>query len=148
MAEPQSVAASIFIIIPFAERVLDACDFYRQTLNDKNTRDNANIPALQAMVTDLKHIVQKYIEQLEDPHSTSFRICSQPRDSDVSHCLSYLREVEEKINVPYSRSARYMTTLGIRTSKSPLTRIEVDRIVQDLERFKLSFESSLETDEA
>lgn len=144
--EPCSIAASIFTIIPLAAKILEACDFYTQTLNDGNTRDQADISALQAMVAELKGIAQKYTERLQDPHSASFRKYS-PRDTDVSLCLSYLRDLEEKINVPYSRSARYMTTLGIKTSKSPLARTEVDRIVQDLERFKLSFISSLESDE-
>lgn len=136
-----SSAASVFAVIQLTGSVVKICGSYIQEVKD--ARDD--IITLQQTVAGLQGILQKLREFLQGPRPTN-----QPTSSsliiNITNCLSDLEGLEEKIDP--GRKKRTMRKFGIRALKWPLQRTEVERIIQNLERYKSAFSLSLHVDQS
>lgn len=135
-----SSAANIFAAIELAGSIVKICG--RFITEVKNARDD--IITLQRTAAGLGEILQKLKESLQGCEGSKLSASSSLTD-DINDCLSDLEALEEKIN-PQNRK-RMMRRFGIRALKWPLQRPEVDKFVNNLERYKSSFILSMQIDQ-
>ncbi len=134
-----SSAASVIAVIQLTGTVVKICGGYIQEVKD--ARDD--IISLQRTVADLEAILQKLKELLQEPRG--IKLSTSLLVNNISDCLACLEAVEKKIDL--GRRKRMMKRLGIRALRWPFKRSEVDRIITNLERYKLFFTLSLQVDQ-
>lgn len=115
------------------------CGGYIQEV--KNARED--IIALQPAVTGLERVLQKLEKFLQGPKRS--KLSTSQLFDDITNCLSVLRALEEKIDP--RRGQKMMRRFGLQALMWPLNRTEVERVMQDLERHKSSFNLSLKVDQ-
>jgi hypothetical protein len=135
-----SSVASVIAVIQLTGSIVKTCGRYIQEVKD--ARDD--IITLQRTVVGLEGVLQKLKELIQDPRGAKLPTSSS-LVNNISDCLSHLVALEEKIDL--GRGRRMMKRLGIRALKWPLKRTEVDRIINNLEGYKLSFTLSLQVDQ-
>ncbi|KAL5047362.1 hypothetical protein BDW71DRAFT_42194 [Aspergillus fruticulosus] len=135
-----SSAASVIAAIQLTGSVLTMCSVYIHEV--KNAR--GEIIILQQTVAGLEGTLQKLKDFLQGHHDTGL-ISSSSLAENITDCLSDLGALEKKIDPGSGREL--MRKFGLRAWKWPLKRTEVDRIIQNLERYKSSFTLSLSIDQ-
>jgi hypothetical protein len=134
-----SSAASVIAVIQLTGSIVKICGGYIQEVKD--ARDD--VITLQQTVAGLEAILQALKKVLHEPGGT--KLSTSSLVNNISDCLSCLEALEEKID--QGKGKQMMKRLGIRALKWPLKRKEVDRIVNDLERYKSFFTLSLQIDQ-
>jgi hypothetical protein len=135
-----SSAASVIAVIQLTGSIVKICGSYIQEAKDARNQ----VMFLQRTVAGLESVLHKLRELLQEPCDT--KLCtSSSLVNNISDCLSRLEGLKEKIDPV--RGKPMMRRLGIRALKWPLKRTEVDKIIQDLERYKSSFILSLQVDQ-
>lgn len=102
------------------------------------------IMILQQTIAGLEGTLQKLKDILQGNNGTMLTSSSQLVRS-ITDCLSDLEALEKKIS-PGSGS-ELMRKFGFRALKWLLKRTEIERIIQNLERYKSSFTLSLTIDQ-
>jgi hypothetical protein len=135
-----SSAASVIAVIQLTGSLVKLCGGYIQKVTD--ARDEIyslqrSIEGIQGMLQDLQKSLQS-----DDGKAlpTSARLAN-----NVTDCLSDLRDLEAKIDL--GKGNKLMRKVGLRALRWPLKRAEVERIIQNLERYKSSFLLSLQMDQ-
>ncbi|RMJ22820.1 WD domain, G-beta repeat protein [Aspergillus sp. HF37] len=136
-----SSAASVIAVIQLAGSIVKICAGYIKQVNDAGDE----IRALQQTVTDLAGVLQELNVFLQGSNGTKLS-SSQTLDGPITKCCSTLTDLEGTID-PGMRT-KAMRKFGFRAWKWPLKCTEVNRIIQDLERYKTSFTLSLQIDQA
>lgn len=134
------IAASVIAVIQLTGSVLQLCGGYIQEVKD--ARDD--IIALQRTVAGLNLILQKLMEFLQSHNGTLLSTSGQLL-GNITDCSSRLSALEEKIDL--RKGKKMWSRFGLRALKWPLKRREVERVIQDLERYKSSFNLSLHVDQ-
>ncbi|KAJ5181974.1 hypothetical protein N7449_012121 [Penicillium cf. viridicatum] len=127
-----SVVASIIGVIQLAGSIVKLCGGYIQDVKDAR----ADIIALRQAINSL-------VSVLDNPNS-GLSIKSVLKD-DILTCLLTLEALEGKVDMGKGKEA--MKKLGLRAVKWPLKRVEVKRVMGDIERYKSSFYLSLQADQ-
>ncbi|CBF80695.1 WD40 repeat domain-containing protein [Aspergillus nidulans FGSC A4] len=136
-----SAAASVFAVIQLTGSLVELCGGYIQQV--KHARDEVltlqrAIVGLQGTLQDLQNLVQT---NNGNTLPTSSRLVG-----NITDCLSDLRGLETRLD-PGKRK-KLMRKVGWRALKWPLKRIEVEEVIQNLERYKTSFLLSLQVDQS
>lgn len=135
-----SSAASVIAVIQVTGSIVKICGSYIQEAKDARNQ----IITLQRTVAGLESILHKLRELLQEPCDTNL-FTSSSLANNISDCLSRLEGLKEKIDP--LKGKQMMRRLGIRALKWPLKRTEVEKTIQDLERYKSSFILSLQVDQ-
>lgn len=135
-----SSAASVIAVIQLTGSIVKICGCYIQEAKD--ARDD--ITTLQRTVAGLDGILQKLKEFLQDPTGAKLPTSSS-LVNNITDCLSDLGALEEKVDP--GKGKRMMRKFRFRSLKWPFKRTEVDRIIQDLERYKSFFTLPLQVDQ-
>ncbi|KAJ5115953.1 WD40-repeat-containing domain protein [Penicillium angulare] len=107
-----------------------------------NARDD--IIALHYAVTDLQSIVQDLQNFLQGDGKNALQTSSRLADS-IEECLYDLQDLEKRLGTGKGKSL--MRKFGLRSLKWPLKSMEVERLIQRLERYKSNFVLSLQVDQ-
>ncbi|KAL4875250.1 hypothetical protein BJY04DRAFT_202495 [Aspergillus karnatakaensis] len=91
--------------------------------------------------------IVKKLEELVQSQDGRELSTSQILFNDVASCVSVLTLLREKIDPKNSRKSKAMRKFGLRALKWPLRRGELERTLQDLERYKSSFTLALQVDQ-
>jgi hypothetical protein len=134
-----SSAASVIAIIQLAGSIVKICRGYIQVVKD--ARDE--IFELQRSVADLAGVLQELKVLLQGPNGPKLS-SSRTLDVPITKCRSTLSALEATVDPGKGRGV--MRKFGFRAWKWPLKSIEVDRIVEELERYKSFFTLSLTID--
>jgi hypothetical protein len=135
-----SSAASVVAIIQLAGSVVKLSGGYIQEVKD--ARDE--IFELQRTVADLAGVLQQLKVLLQGPHGAKLS-SSHTLNGPLTQCHLTLSSLEAIIDP--GKGKRAMKKLGFRALKWPLDRIEVKKIIENLERYKSSFTLSLAIDQ-
>jgi hypothetical protein len=135
-----SSAASIIAVVQLTGSIVKICGGYIQEVKD--ARDD--IITLQRTLTGLEGVLHNLKDLLQNPQDTKLPTSSS-LINNISDCTSHLQNLEEKIDP--GRGKRLMRRLGFHALKWPLKRTEVNKIIEDLERYKSSFTLSLQVDQ-
>ncbi|OQE36875.1 hypothetical protein PENCOP_c011G00746 [Penicillium coprophilum] len=135
-----SSAASVIAVVQLAGSIVKLCGSYIQGV--RVARDD--ISELKQAVTSLLGVLQQLEVLLQGPH-ISKRFISQTLEGPITECCSSLAALE--VTIDPGRGDSFMRKFGLRAWKWPLKRIEVDKIIQDIERYKSFFTLSLTIDQ-
>ncbi|KAJ5890788.1 NACHT nucleoside triphosphatase [Penicillium subrubescens] len=135
-----SSAASVIAIIQLAGSIVKFCGGYIQEVKD--ARDE--IFELQRTVADLAGILQELKVLLQGPNGAKLS-SSHTLNDPFTKCHLTLTSLEATVDP--GKGKRVIKKLGFRAWKWPLDRIEVKKIIEDLERYKSSFTLSLAIDQ-
>jgi chromosome segregation and condensation protein ScpB len=103
-----------------------------------------DIQRLQKKVAALTQVLRSLVELLRGPNGTKLRITSDLA-SNIAMCSSLLGKLEEKMDPEISQSR--MRRLGLRAFKWPLSRSEIENILDEIERYTTMFGLSLQVDQ-
>ena len=135
-----SSVASVIGVIQLTGSIVKICSGYLQEV--KSARED--IIALQRSVAGLEGTVQTLKKIILGPHgkllSNSLSLIN-----DISDCLLELAALEKRIDPRGGQEL--MRRIGFRALKWPIKRAQVDKIIQNLEKYKTSFILSLEVDQ-
>lgn len=135
-----SSAASVIAGIQLAGSIVKICGGYLKEVKD--ARDD--ICELQETVMDLERVLNELKIFLYGPKGAKLS-SSRTLDGPVAKCCLILTVLEEMIDP--GRRKKGMRKFGFRAWRWPLKRREVDKTIQDLERYKTSFILSLQIDQ-
>lgn len=135
-----SSAASVIAIIQLTGSLVKLCGGYVQEV--KEARDE--ILTLQQAITSLQGTLRELRRFLRSNDAKTLPASSQIID-DSTDCLSDLRALEAKLDP--RKGKKLMRKLGLRALKWPLTRSEVEGVIQKIERYKSSFILCLNVDQ-
>lgn len=138
--DPLSSAASVIALIQLAGRIVKICGDYIQEV--KNAR--AEILEVQQAVTDLAGVLRELHVLLQGPNGPSLS-SSQTLDVPITNCSSTLTALELTIGLRKRNSM--MRRLRFQALAWPLKRIEVEKIISKIERYKSTFTLSLQIDQ-
>lgn len=141
--EPLSCTASVIAIIQLTGSIVTICGGYIKEVKDARE----DVTSLQQGITSLLEIVKKLkdLVQSQDGRELS---TSQILINDTASCMSVLTLLRDKIDPENTRkSTKAMRKFGLRALKWPLKRAELERTLQDLERYKSSFILALQVDQ-
>lgn len=134
-----STAANIFGAIELTGKIVKICGRYITDV--KNARDD--IITLQRSAAGLEDILLN-LKKLFRDHGSKLSVSSNLAEN-INDCISDLEALETKINPGHKKGV--MRKFGIRALKWPIQRPEVDRFVENLERYKSSFILSMQVDQ-
>ncbi|KAL3469675.1 hypothetical protein BJX99DRAFT_268041 [Aspergillus californicus] len=133
--EPLSCAASVIAVIQLTGSIVTICGGYIQEVKDARE----DIASLQRQATSLLEIVKKLAELVNGQNGEKLST-SQTLANDTTSCKLVLTRLMERIDPENARKrTKAMRKLGFRALKWPLKRAELERMTQDLERYKSSF---------
>ena len=135
-----SSVASVIAVIQLAGSLVAICGGYIQEVNDAREQ----IINLQRAVTGLQRTIQDLQIFLQKNDENALPTSSQ-LIANVTDCLSDLRALEAKLDP--GKGKKLMRKVGLRAWRWPLKRIEVENVIQKLERYKSSFLLSLQVDQ-
>lgn len=133
-----STAASVIAVIQLTAGIVNICGSYLQRV--RNAKDD--ISSLQQVVMSLERTLRNLKEFLQGPNGKHLSTL-QILHGDITNCHPVLIALKEKIDP----GKKPMRRLGIRSLKWPLKITEVEKVMQDLERYKLSFTLCLQIDQ-
>ncbi|KAL4949059.1 hypothetical protein BDW69DRAFT_198408 [Aspergillus filifer] len=141
--EPLSCAASVIAIIQLTGSIATICGGYIKEVKDARE----DVTSLQQGITSLLEIVKKLKELVQSQDGRELST-SQILINDTAGCMSVLTLLREKIDPENTRkSTKAMRKFGLRALKWPLKRAELERTLQNLERFKSLFTLTLQVDQ-
>jgi type II secretory pathway predicted ATPase ExeA len=135
-----SCAANIIAAVELTGSIVKLCG--RFIAEVKHARDD--IIALQRTVTSLEGILQSLKEFLQGCDGSKLSTSSSLVDN-INDCVSDLKVLDKKIHLDNKKTL--MRKFGLRALKWPLQRPEVDKFVNNLERYKSSFILSMQVDQ-
>lgn len=135
-----SAAANVVGIIQLAGSIVKICGGYLREV--KNARND--IVTLQQTVTDLELIVERLKKCLQGPCGTTLAL-SSGLVRGIASCHSDLETLKKSIDPGKGKDV--MRRFGIRALRWPIDRREVDKSIQNLERYKSSFILFLQIDQ-
>ncbi|KAL4988837.1 hypothetical protein BDW68DRAFT_196418 [Aspergillus falconensis] len=135
-----SSAASVIAAIQLTGRLVELCGGYIQKV--KGARDE--ISNLQRAIMGLQGTLQDLQSLIESKEGKALPTSSR-LIGNLTDCLSDLRALEARLD---PKKAKPMRKFGLRAFKWPLTRTEVEEVIQNLERYKTSFILSLQVDQS
>ncbi|KAJ5369956.1 uncharacterized protein N7496_006048 [Penicillium cataractarum] len=135
-----SSAASVIAIIQLTGSLVKLCGGYIQEVKD--ARDE--ILTLQRAIAIIQGTLQDLQKFLQSNDGKGLPTSSR-LGSNIADCLSDLRALEARLD--RGKGKKLMSKMGLRALKWPLKRIEVQGVIQNLERYKSSFLLSLQVDQ-
>ncbi|KAJ6098857.1 NACHT and WD40 domain protein [Penicillium canescens] len=135
-----SSAANVIAAVELTGSIVKLCG--RFITEVKNARDD--IIALQRTATGLEGILQSLKEFLQGCDGSKLSTSSSLVDN-INDCVSDLKALEKRIHS--DKRKVLMRKFGLRALKWPLQRPEVDKFVNNLERYKSSFILSMQVDQ-
>ncbi|CAI7611957.1 unnamed protein product [Penicillium viridicatum] len=135
-----SAAANVVGVIQLAGSIAKICGGYLREV--KNARND--IVTLQQTVTDLELIVERLNKCLQGPCGTTLAL-SSGLVRGIASCHSDLETLKKSIDPGKGKDV--MRRFGIRALRWPIDRREVDKSIQNLERYKSSFILFLQIDQ-
>ncbi|KAJ5984631.1 NACHT and WD40 domain protein [Penicillium waksmanii] len=135
-----SSAANVFGAIALTGSIVKICGSY--ITEAKNARDD--IFTLQRSAAGLENILLSLAKILQGRGAMELSVSSNISD-DIDNCISDLEALETKINPRQKKGV--MRRFGLRSLKWPIQRPEIDRLVENLERYKSLFILSMQVDQ-
>ncbi|KAL4734024.1 hypothetical protein BDV11DRAFT_175153 [Aspergillus similis] len=141
--EPLSCAASVIAVVQLTGSIVRICGGYIQEVKDARE----DIILLKHQAASLLEIVEKLAEIVNSQKGEQLS-ASWTLANDATSCKLVLTRLIERIDPENTRTrTKSMRKLGLRALKWPLKRAELERITQDLERYKSSFILALQVDQ-
>ncbi|KAJ5151368.1 uncharacterized protein N7482_010620 [Penicillium canariense] len=138
--DPLSGAASVIAVIQLTGSIVQICGQYLN--NVKNAR--RDIQRFQEQVAALANVLQS-LDELTRGSNGKQLTATQGLIDNIAECSLALTSLKEKIDPQVTQ--RRMRTWGLRAFKWPLTRLEVDHAIMELEGYKSTFALSLQVDQ-
>jgi hypothetical protein len=135
-----SGAASVIAVIQLADRILTLCGNYARAVKDAKK----DIECLHKEVKSVTEVLQKLIELLRGPNGTKLS-ASQSLDKALMDCSSELKGLERRLHP--GKKHKVMRSIGLRALKWPLESNNVEKVVNNLERYKQLITLALQVDQ-
>jgi DNA repair exonuclease SbcCD ATPase subunit len=135
-----SAAASVTAIIDISAKVASLCFQYAVAVKDAK-RD---IERLQRTITDVKNILEKVKQLLDEQDKTRLSATRKLSDS-LEECHQQLQELKTQLDPGKTR--KVMHSFGVRTLKWPFTNRQVEKTVASFEQYKQTFSLALHVDQ-
>jgi septal ring factor EnvC (AmiA/AmiB activator) len=135
-----SGAASVIAVVDISAKVASLCFQYSVAVKDAK-RD---IERLQQKVTEIRNVLEQLLKQDKSQLSTT-RTLLDP----LQRCSQELKDLEAKLKAKLESSPgrKAMKRFGFRALKWPLTSKEVEKAVQNLEKYENTFSLALQIDQ-
>ena len=134
-----STAASVVAIVQLSTQVLHLCREYYSDV--KNAR--LDIERLDLEIRTFQDVVQKLQTNAEGLDASKLFATTTTMES-VRQCSYDLKGLKSRLEI--GKHQRRMKRLGLRALRWPFTSTEVDRVINILERHKLTFSLALGID--
>ncbi|KAL4968200.1 WD40-repeat-containing domain protein [Aspergillus stella-maris] len=139
MSDPISIMTSVVALVEMSEYIVKTCEHYITRV--KKARQE--ITRLLQEVKSLSGVLKSLKELVEGPNGEKLSI-TRTLLSDLESCSSVLKGIDAKIRPDETKNP--MRRWGWRALKWPLKSQEVEKSVNDLEKFKTTFSLALEAD--
>lgn len=133
-------AASVIAVIQLTGVIAQICGTYTSKVKDARE----DIVHLQQTIRSLTVTLEALDNILHEPNVTGPNI-SQRTGSEIASCFSSLESLKNKIDPETTQKP--MRRWGVRAWKWPLKAAEVDKAVNDIERYKSLFSLGLQIDQ-
>ncbi|KAL4796552.1 WD40-repeat-containing domain protein [Aspergillus venezuelensis] len=140
MSDPISIMTSVVALIEMSEYIVKTCEHYITRVR----KAREEITRLLQEVKSLSRVLNSLKELVEGPNGEKLSI-TRTLLSDLESCSSVLKDIEAKIRPDETKNP--MRRWGWRALKWPLKSQEVEKSVNDLEKFKTTFSLALEADQ-
>lgn len=135
-----SAAASLIAVIEISAKIASLCFQYSSAVKDARK----DIERLERKVADLKGVLGG-VKQLLDERDKSRLSAAGELAGSLNDCFLRLERLKTQLDPENTHKA--MSRLGVRALKWPFTSKEVEKIVDDLERYKQTFILALQVDQ-
>lgn len=131
-------------VIDISAKVATLC--YQYSVKVKDAKDD--IERLQRKVNDTKNVLEK-LQQLLDKQGQSQLPTIRTLNDSPQKCFQELTELEGTLrtNLEPSGHRKAMRRFGFRALKWPFTSKEVEKTVQNLEKYEHTFSLALQVDQ-
>jgi septal ring factor EnvC (AmiA/AmiB activator) len=139
-----SGAASVIAVIDISAKVASLC--FQYSVEVKHAK--GDIERLHRKVNDIKNVLEK-LQQLLDKQDKSQLSTTRSLLDPLQICSQELEELEATLQAKLkpSQGCKKMQRFGIRALKWPLTSKEVEKAVQNLEKYGNTFSLALQVDQ-
>ncbi|KAF2802873.1 uncharacterized protein BDZ99DRAFT_526977 [Mytilinidion resinicola] len=139
-----SGAASVIAVIDISAKVASLC--FQYSVEVKHAK--GDIERLHQKVNDIKNVLEK-LQQLLDKQDKSQLSTTRSLLDPLQRCSQELEELEATLQAKLkpSQGRKKMQRFGIRALKWPLTSKEVEKAVQNLEKYGNTFSLALQVDQ-
>ncbi|KAF3935356.1 hypothetical protein ABW19_dt0209518 [Dactylella cylindrospora] len=142
-----STAASVIAVMQLAAAVAKVCGKY--LLEVKNAKKD--IEEIKAQSEAVAKLLNRTSKLLEGPHKEKLDT-SQDFIASLSDCESELKALQQKLEEDFTTQAlkkrnRLFSRFGAKDFKWPFSKIEIDRVVGQLEKLQQSIDRSLQIDQ-
>lgn len=141
MAETLGFLSSLIAVVELTGKVVSLCLKYSNKV--KNARHD--IERLQRAASELSAILKQVQSVFNGPNGEKFEV-SRRLNSEIKDSLELLNKLKTKLEPQESHKATNLWK--IRALKWPFTSIEVEAIVNDLEKHKNLISLALQVDQA
>jgi len=138
--EALGVAASLIAVVEASAKIASICVQYSHAVKHAKS----DIERLRGEVEGFTALLREVEQLLGGPNKAQFST-SQKLHKTLKDCLSELTKLEEKLSP--GRRQKAMSRLGVRALKWPLERNEVNKVIDDLERYKQTVSLALQVDQ-
>lgn len=139
-----SGAASVIAVVDKSAKVMSLC--YQYSVEVKHAK--GDIERLQQKVKDTKNVLEK-LQQLLEKQDESQLPTTRTLPDSLQKCFQELTELEATLQAKLEPSGRRkaMQRFGLRALKWPFTSKDVERTVQNLEKYGHTFSLALQVDQ-
>ena len=137
-----SVVASVTAVVQISSQIFDLCRTYYMSVKDART----DIQRLRDEVTSLQDVLASVVDLVDVPGSSTLstlNLFTQP-DGPAQQCHDELLKLLSILDQGQGKDK--MKKFGLRALKWPLSSKDVDKVLQDLERHKATFNLALAAD--
>lgn len=144
MMDGLSGAASVVAVVDISAKVASLC--FQYSVEVKHAKED--IDRLHRKVKDTKNVLEKFQQLLEKQDKLQLSTTRTLLDP-LQRCSQELKELEATLqaNLEPSGRRKAMQRFGFRALKWPLTSKEVEKTVQNLEKYGHTFSLALEVDQ-
>lgn len=139
-----SGVASVIAVVDMAAKVASLC--FQYSVEVKHAK--GDIERLHRKVNDTKNVLEK-LQQLLDKQGTSHLSTANTLLDSLQRCSQELKELEATLeaNLEPSGHRKAIRRFGFRALKWPLMSKEVEKTVQNLEKYGHTFSLALQVDQ-
>lgn len=139
-----SGAASVIAVVDISAKVASLCLQY--SVEVKHAK--SDIERLYQKVNDTKNVLEKLQQLLDKQGKSQLRTTNTLLDP-LQRCLQELKKLEATLQAKLEPNGRRkaMQRIGLRALKWPLTSREVEKTVQNLEKYGQTFSLALQVDQ-
>ncbi|KAF5855116.1 hypothetical protein ETB97_010035 [Aspergillus alliaceus] len=138
--DPLSGAASVIAVVQLTDRIVQICGKYLNSV--RNAKED--IQQFQLEIVALTQVLRSLNELLRGPDGAKLLV-TQDLANNIAKCSSALTKLKERIEPETTQ--RQMRKWGLRALKWPLTRSELEKSADEIQRYTTMFSLALQVDQ-